>query len=133
MRANFLGLALVVALAGLPPALRPQSDKPKVSPSAQDATCRLRIEITGGDQNKPVSEASVYVKFVEERKLRKDKRMELNLKTSQEGVALTPDIPQGKILIQIVASGWKTYGQYHELTENQQTIQIHLDRPPKWY
>jgi len=99
-----------------------------------DATTRLQIELTGGDQNKPVSDASVYVKFVEERKLRKDKHIELNLKTNQEGVARSPELPRGKILLQIVAPGWKTYGEYHDLTEAEQTIRVHLERPKtKWY
>src|ERR1700674_723120 len=111
-----------------------QSDKASPNSGKVEGTSRLRIELTGGDQDRPVAEASVYLKFVEERKLWKDKKIELNLKTNQSGVTQSPEIPKGKVLIQIVAPGWKTYGEYHELTADEQTIRIHLVRPTtKWY
>ena len=74
--------------------------------------------MTGGDANKPVSEASVYLRYAN------DKKAELDLKTNQEGIARSPEIPQGKILVQIVAPGWKTYGEFHDVTENEQTVQV---------
>jgi hypothetical protein len=117
----FLGLVLLI------PAFAAQNDRPAAA-EKRDGTSRLRIEVTGGDNNKPVADASVYVRFP------KDKKAELDLKTNQEGVARSPEIPQGKILIQIVAPGWKTYGEYHDVTESEQTIQIHLLKPTtRWY
>jgi hypothetical protein len=95
----------------------------------QQDTARLRIEVTGGDANRPVADASVYVKFSQDRKIRKNKAIELNLKTNQEGVARSPEIPQGKTLIQVVAPGWKTYGQWQDVNQSEQTIEIHLNRP----
>jgi hypothetical protein len=122
-------LALLLAPLCVPmfvPALAAQSDKP-AAPD-KHATSRLRIEVTGGDANKPVPDASVYIRFPEK------KKVELDLKTNLEGIARSPEIPRGKILIQIVVSGWKTYGEYHDITEPEQTIQIHLDRPTThWY
>ena len=97
------------------------------------ATKRLTIEVTGGDKNVPVENASVYLKFSEERTLRKDRKYALNVKTNREGVARIPDPPEGRVLIQIVADGWKTYGKYYDLTDSEGRIKIHLDRPPKWY
>jgi hypothetical protein len=99
---------------------------------APAAIARLTIEVTGGDSNKPIENASVYVKTVEERMI-KDKKFEVNVKTNQKGVAHVPDPPTGKVLIQIVADGWKTYGQWHEITDQRQVIKIHLEKPPKWY
>ena len=72
------------------------------------------------------------MKFVQDRKLRKDKTIELNLKTNQEGVARSPEIPQGKTLIQIIAPGWKTYGEWHDVNQSEQTIEIHLVRPTRF-
>src|SRR6266581_3873389 len=100
--------ALLAFLLALGPAvwataLAAQSDKP-AAPEKRKGTSRLRIEVTGGDANKPVDNASVYLRFP------KEKKVELDLKTNQEGVARSPEIPQGKVLIQIVAPGWKTYG-----------------------
>jgi hypothetical protein len=124
-------LALLLAVFCLPTygaALAAQSEKPPAAPGKRKGTTRLRIEVTGGDANKPVAEASVYLRFP------KDKKTELDLKTNQEGVARSPEIAQGKVLIQIVAPGWKTYGEYHDVSESEQTIQIHLVKPTtRWY
>jgi hypothetical protein len=97
------------------------------------AHMRLTIEVTGGTNNVAVEDASVYLKYQEERKLRKDKKYALNVKTNHDGRAHIPDPPLGKVLIQVVADGWKSYGQYYELTDPAAVIKIHLDRPPKWY
>jgi hypothetical protein len=97
--------------------------------SSRDGVSRLRIEVTGGDANRPVSNASVYLKFSEDRKILKDRHHELDLKTNDEGVTRSPEIPMGKLLIQIVASGWKTYGEYFDINQSEQTVTIHLVRP----
>lgn len=103
------------------------------APAATPASQRLTIEVTGGANNIAVQDASVYLKYVEEKKLRKDKKYALNVKTNRDGRAHIPDPPLGRVLIQIVADGWKTYGQYYELTDPGTVIKIHLERPPKWY
>jgi hypothetical protein len=109
--------------------------KDSQSPDAADSAAvkRLRIEVTGGEKNTAVENASVYLKYVEEKKIFKDRKYALNVKTNRSGVAHIPDPPMGKVLIQIVADGWKTYGKYYELTDPGEVIKIHLDRPPKWY
>jgi hypothetical protein len=112
-----------------------EKDQPAAKAKSQRPTVgnRLTIEVTGGEKNVPVENASVYVKFVEERKIRKDKKYELNVKTNREGITHIPDAPEGKVLIQIIAEGWKTFGRWYEITGPQQTIQIHLEKPPRWY
>ena len=111
-----------------PPAKKDQAPK-TTAPSPLN---KLTIEITGGDANKPVENASVYLKTVQQR-LIKDKKTEVQVKTDRRGIAHIPDAPTGRVLIQIVADGWKTYGQWHDVNEAQQVIKIHLERPPKWY
>lgn len=110
------------------PEVTAQSDKAPSASEKRNVTSRLRIELTGGDENKPVADASIYLRFPDQ------KKVELDLKTNQEGIARSPEIRQGKVLIQVVAQGWKTYGEYHDVTESEQTIHIHLVKPPiKWY
>jgi hypothetical protein len=94
---------------------------------------RLRIEVTGGEKAVPVENASVYVKYVEEHVIKKDKKLELNVKTNREGVAHVAEAPLGRALIQIIAEGWKTYGRWYDITDSHQVIKIRLERPPKWY
>ena len=117
-----------------------------VSASAQDKSAdsnaktdsglkdvRLTIVVTGGDEKKPVDSASVYVRYVEEHKHGKDKKIEMNLKTNQSGVCHVPVIPPGRFVVQVIADGWKTYGEYYDVNQADQTINITLVRPPKWY
>jgi hypothetical protein len=121
-RSSFVAFALLATLAATLPL-----------PARQDAPPnRLTIEVTGGDANKPVENASVYLKTVEEHRL-KDKKTEVSVKTNQDGVAHIPDVPLGRVLIQVVADGWKSYGHWYDISDPKQTISIHLERPPKWY
>jgi hypothetical protein len=122
------GFACLLLLLALPYALYGQSDKEDSKAPKSGGTTRLRIELTGGEAKKPIADASVYVKYTEDKLLR-DKHIEFNLKTNQNGVARSPAIPQGRILIQIVSPGWKTFGKYYEVDQDEQTIQINLDRP----
>ena len=94
---------------------------------------RVTIEVTGGDKDRPIENASVYLKYVEEHKITKNKQFELNVKTNREGIAHIPDAPLGRVEIQIVAEGWKTFGRWYDITTSKEPIKIHLDRPPKWY
>ena len=108
------------------PALKATAPKP-------DPQSRITIEVTGGEKETPVENASVYFKYVEEHKIKRNKTMELNVKTNRDGVAHVPDAPLGRVLIQVLAEGWKSYGRWLDLTDPRQTIKIHLERPPKWY
>lgn len=109
-----------------------QQSAPPKEPPAQAPIPRLTIEITGGDQDKPVENASVYLKTHEDR-LIKDKKTEVNVKTNVQGIAHVPQPPIGRVLIQVVAEGWKPYGHWYDITDSKQVVKIHLDRPPKWY
>jgi hypothetical protein len=101
--------------------------------SSQPATVKLQIHVTTKD-DKPVREASVYVRFNESGGfLRHDKLAELDLKTDQNGTAKAPAIPQGKIMIQVIASGWHTYGQWYDIAQDEQLIEIKLEPPAHWY
>jgi hypothetical protein len=94
---------------------------------------RVTIEVSGGDKDRPIENASVYLKYIEEHKIAKNKQFELNVKTNREGIAHIPDAPLGRVEIQIVAEGWKTFGRWYDITSSKEPIKIHLDRPPKWY
>ena len=130
-RCFFPRFALAATLA-LPVLLfaRQDQSKKQQAPSPEN---RITIIVTGGDSEKPVENASVYVKTVEEHAVLKNKKFEVNVKTNQSGVAHVPDAPLGRVLVQVVADGWKTYGHWYDVTDPKQTIKVHLERPPKWY
>ncbi len=130
---SFLSASLIFVgqnAAQNPPASSPES---KASTTKPDPQSRITIEVTGGENETPVENASVYFKYVEEHKIKKNKTMEMNVKTNREGVAHVPDAPLGRVLIQVIAEGWKSYGRWFDITDPKQTIKVHLDRPPKWY
>ena len=102
---------------------------------AQTAMTKLMVHVVN-DSDKPVDRASVIVKFVQGRdyiKLGKKIRDTYELRTNQEGEASLPEIPQGKILIQIIAKGYQTYGQTLDINEAERTVEIKLNPPQKQY
>ena len=112
----------------------PQSDsKPAKPADAKPERVTIHIEVTAGDKNIPVDSASVYVRYNEEHKIKADKLVEMNVKTTMEGKVRVPLVPKGKILIQVIAPHWKTFGRWYDLTEDGQVFKIHLDKPHQWY
>src|ERR1700722_8290858 len=148
---SLLAVAAILATGFLPPgACRAQTNQADKSPtqsqpSAADrssqkddqtsdgTTTRLRIRVTNS-QDKPVGNASVYVRFNQPGGfLHKDKLAELSFKTNEDGSVKVPAVPQGKILIQVIAKGLHTYGKWYDIEKDQETIEIKLEAAPRWY
>jgi hypothetical protein len=110
-----------------------QEPDAKAHTGKEDPVSRVTIEVSGGEKETPVENASVYLKYVEEHKLKKNKTVALNVKTSRDGTAHIPEAPTGRVLVQVLADGWKTYGRWYDITEGKQTIKVHLEKPPRWY
>jgi hypothetical protein len=110
-----------------------QDSDAKAHTGKDDPVSRVTIEVSGGEKETPVENASVYLKYVEEHKIKKNRKVELNVKTNREGTAHIPEAPTGRVLVQVVADGWKTYGRWYDITEAKQTIKVHLEKPPRWY
>ena len=84
----------------------------------------------------PIEQASVIVKFVDGRspvKFGAKIRKEWDLKTSQEGIVKIPPIPKGKILIQVNATNYQTYGKTTNIQEDERVVEITLLPPQKQY
>jgi hypothetical protein len=128
-----VALASVVFLFAVAVRAQDKDADSKGKSDSSSKTVRLTIIVTGGEDKQPVDNASVYVRYVQERKIVKDKKIEMNLKTNLSGVCHAPEIPKGKFIIQVIADGWKTYGEYFDVNQDEQTINVALVRPPKWY
>ena len=124
---------ILLAATALSVAAQDSPAPPPKAPAQSDEPSRLTIEVTGGENSVPVENASVYVKYVEEHAIKKDKKVELNVKTNRAGVAHVAEAPLGRALVQIIAEGWKTYGRWYDITDPHQIIKVRLERPPKWY
>ena len=93
----------------------------------------ISVKSPGG---KPVPHASVIVRFVKGHsvvKLGKSIRKEWELQTNQEGIAKIPPIPQGTILVQVIAKNYQTFGDNFDVDEEQKTIEIKLNPPQQQY
>ncbi len=101
--------------------------------AAPMTTLTIQVKSQGG---KPVENASVIVKFVKGHsvaKLGKSIRKEWELRTNQEGSVKIPPIPQGQILIQIIAKDYQTFGQVFDVDEENKTLDIALNAPQPQY
>jgi hypothetical protein len=100
-----------------------------------DSMTKLTIEVKT-EGGRPIDRASVVVRFVEGRsvvKLGKKIRTTFELRTNQEGVAKIPSIPQGKIMVQVIAKGYQTYGQTFEVEEDEKTLEVKMNPPQPQY
>lgn len=108
------------------------AEEKKEPKSGGSTISKIRIVVTGDD--KPVGNASVYVRYNEPGGfLHHDKLAEMNFKTNMDGTVKVPEVPRGKVLIQVIAKGWRTFGKWYDIDTDGQTVEIKLEPPPRWY
>jgi len=96
---------------------------------------KLTVEVLN-QEGRPVDRASVIVKFVKGHsvvKLGKSIKTTWEMKTSQEGRVTIPPIPQGTILVQVIAQNYQTFGDNFDVDEAEKTITVKLNPPQKQY
>ena len=100
---------------------------------AADLT-KLTVVVTNAS-GKPVDRADVVVKFAGRSilKLGAKVRTSWEMRSSQEGVVHVPELPKGKILIQVIAKNYQTFGQTYDVTEDEKTIEVKLNPPQDQY
>ena len=116
MRAVILSLAMAGAVLG-----------------ADLTTLTIQVKNQSG---KPVEGASVIVKFLKGhdiKKLGNRTRTEWEMRTNQEGTVKIPPIPQGTILVQVIAKNYQTFGQNFDVDEEQKTLDMALNPPQPQY
>ena len=101
--------------------------------AADLTTLTIQVKSKSG---KAVENASVIVKFVKGHsivKLGKSVRKEWEMRTNQDGSVKIPPIPQGQILIQVIAKDYQTFGQVFDIDEENKTVDITLNPPQPQY
>ncbi len=95
---------------------------------------RLTVQVNSAQSGKGIDRASVIVHFTEGRNINLKKiRTTWETKTNQQGSVSIPEIPHGKITIQIIADNYQTFGSVYDLNEPEQTISIKLNPPQSQY
>jgi hypothetical protein len=94
---------------------------------------KLKLLVTN-NQDKGVPNASVYIRYNETGGfLHKDHLAEMNFKTNDDGTVKVPEVPIGRVLIQVIAKGYHTYGKWYDIAKDPDPISIKLEPPPHWY
>jgi len=91
----------------------------------------LSFVVLKDDNGKPVRNAGVVLHSVG--KNGKQDRGGLELKTDAEGKASFDGVPYGKLRIQVLATGFQTYGEDYDINQPNMVITVKLKRPEGQY
>jgi hypothetical protein len=93
-------------------------------------TALVKFTVVRESNGKPVRNAEVVLHPVLEGK-QKDEGLEL--KTHEDGKAESSGIPFGKMRIQVIAPGFRTYGQDYDINQPNLEITIKLQKPTEQF
>jgi hypothetical protein len=117
-----VSLLLLLTLAGTAIA---QRDK------AEDPTAAMDFLVIKDDNGKPVRNAAVIIHPVETNG--KQSRGGLELKTDIDGKTSFDGVPYGVLRVQVLASGFQTYGEDFTVDRAKLSLTIKLKRPQGQY
>ena len=112
-------LALVVLAMLLPAAI------------AEDKSALLKFVVVKDYNGKPIRNASVVMHPV--KKDGKQSRGGLQLKTDPDGKASFEGVPYGKLRVQVLATGFQTFGDDYEIDQPIEEITVKMKRPQQQY
>jgi hypothetical protein len=116
------GLLSAFALLGPAAAQRNPDDEP---------TASLKFLVVKDDNGKPIRSAAVIMHPVNPHG--KQSRGGLELKTDAEGRTSFDGVPYGTLRVQVLASGFQTFGEDYEIDKAKMDFTIKLKRPQGQY
>jgi Carboxypeptidase regulatory-like domain len=119
---TILGLLSVFTLLSTAAAQRDQAEEP---------TAVLNFVVIKEDNGKPVRSAAVIMHPVNAHG--KQSRGGLELKTDADGKTSFDGIPYGTLRVQVLASGFQTFGEDYEVNRSKLDLTIKLKRPQGQY
>lgn len=87
----------------------------------------LNLTVVKEANGKPVKNAEVVLHLLD--KHGNQKQDGLELKTHEDGKAATTGIPYGKVRIQVIAHGFRTWGNDFEVKQPNVEVTIKLQKP----
>lgn len=94
---------------------------------APPPTSRIDVTILRRDDGKPVENAAVVFQVDGD-------KGNMELKTNEDGKTMIDVLPTGsKVVVQVIAHGFQTYGGEYTLDKPQMTIEVKLRRPGQQY
>lgn len=120
----------IALLLCLPVLLSAQDNKRGRKYTPPPPTCKITVTVTKATNGKPVENAGIIFHPLKNGK--DDGNMEL--KTNEDGKAVLDVIPVGDtVRLQIVASGYQTYGADYDIDSNTKEIEVKLLKPGHQY
>lgn len=95
--------------------------------AAPQGLANIHFTVVKDDSGKPVRNASIILHAVG--KDGTQGKGGYQLKTNGEGEIQDEGVPYGKIRIQVIASGFQTYGQDYDINQPNMDIDIRMKRP----
>ena len=125
---NIQRLILVCLLSALLPAAALAGKKPS---EPELKTASINMTVIRDSSGKPVKNAEVVIHLVDIHG--KQKAEGLELKTHDDGKAEATGIPYGKVRIQVIAPGFRTYGEDFSIDQPTHEFTIKLQRPAEQF
>ncbi len=126
MRRSFVSvflLGLVVAISVSAQDSNRRGRKYKTPPP----TSKVEVTILRAEDDKPIENAAVVFTLQTE-------KGNMELKTNEDGKAVLDVLPIGsKVLLQVLAKGYQTYGKEYDLDKSEVTLEVKMNRPGKQY
>ena len=127
---HFLRLAVTAAVLFLAASVSvsAQSSTPRGRKyKAPPPTSRIEVSVLRSDDGHPIENAAVIFQMVGD-------KGNMELKTNDEGKAMIDVLPTGsKVVVQILAKGYQTYGRDYSIDKANMTIEVKLKRPGQQY
>lgn len=97
----------------------------------EEPTAILNFFVIKDDNGKPVRNAAVIMHPIEANG--KQSRGDLELKTDVDGKTSFDGVPYGKLRVQVLASGFQTFGEDYDIARAKLNFTIKLKRPQNQY
>lgn len=97
---------------------------------AEDKFCDITIKVIKDETGKPIRNATVVLHPLSSKGKEEGN---INLKTDGEGKTAFNSLPYGKLRVQVIARGRKTFGRDYEINQPEQEISIKLKPPAEQY
>lgn len=96
---------------------------------APPATAHVSVEVVKDTNGKPIENAAVVFHLTGD-----EGKGNMEMKTNEEGKAIIDVIPVGDTMrLQIIASGFQTFGQDYKIDTDSKDITVRLKRPQSQY
>ena len=99
--------------------------------AAEDKSALLNFLVVRDYNGKPIRNASVVMHPV--KKDGKQSRGGLQLKTDADGKASFEGVPYGKLRVQVLATGFQTFGDDYDIDQPVEEITVKMKRPQGQY